>query len=765
MRDWFERQGIKPDDLEKREPERVELGIGGLGRGSRKDSGIWLGHDQDANSGVSPSGEPSEDADHSGTGGPEPCKDVQVESETSPPPEPQETEQEVCPVPKRRKTDKAEGVKVVKRGRPKGSKDKAPRKKRAKKLLSAAMYALITSSFEAVSPAKFAESYPDYAKIPSVESSSAIANTMNILHEVDDLEPGETVEDVTLMITMSEAINGPDSVRWIEAINKEKCRLEGFKCWRPLSDAEYLALDKRRALPVAVVLTRKRDMSFKARAVCLGNRQEKDSSLDVFSPVVSHTGIRLICTAAVCDGDFIKAFDISSAFIQSKIREDIIIKLPPSWVSSNRESYVKCLKSLYGLRASPRNWYECYHAKLLEFGWISSPECPGMYRMESRVHAGKFLKLGVYVDDNILSGPCQAEAIRETRRILKEFSGTEIPCDTVTVGGEVYSRWDILGADLLVNRQKRLMKITMSRYIQKFLKRFGFEGVKPSSNPCFSESGVTKAALDAKSGDDKYPVREVVGCLNWLCTTARPDLSMPVGVLSRLVSKPTTGEMKSAIRKIARYLKSTIDEGITYSPENQQNFNRIYSRLLGGKREVPTVNLFSDASWASDFQTLKSVSGCVCYYKGTPVCWKSARQSIRAMSTYEAEWVAASDTLTLHSHNKFLEFFEPTPTDDHLLWIDSMSAIQVAQGASERPRSRHVALRFFQVKEEARRLVFCPTTLQRADPLTKVECSPSQRRLILWVCDEEDKEKQTKQDLDVTAEFYIVDSSFRRYLD
>ena len=57
-----------------------------------------------------------------------------------------------------------------------------------------------------------------------------------------------------------------------------------------------------------------------------------------------------------------------------------------------------------------------------------------------------------------------------------------------------------------------------------------------------------------------------------------------------------------------------------------------------------------------------------------------------------------------------------------------------------RPRSRHLALRWFRVHDAAASLVFAPTNLQRADPLTKTECSNEARRFVLHVAKEPTKE-------------------------
>ena len=132
------------------------------------------------------------------------------------------------------------------------------------------------------------------------------------------------------------------------------------------------------------------------------------------------------------------------------------------------------------------------------------------------------------------------------------------------------------------------------------------------------------------------------------------------------------------------------------------------------------------------------------YYRGVPICWRSNRQTVRAYSTAESEYIAASDTLVLSEHNNFLEFFEPPPssmcetvhgiapsTADSILWVDNTSAICTAKSESTKPKSRHYALRYLRVRDNAKKIVFCPTALMKADGLTKLECAVPQRRLLL----------------------------------
>ena len=68
---------------------------------------------------------------------------------------------------------------------------------------------------------------------------------------------------------------------------------------------------------------------------------------------------------------------------------------------------------------------------------------------------------------------------------------------------------------------------------------------------------------------------------------------------------------------------------------------------------------------------------------------------------------------------------------DFVLWVYNQSAITTAKSEGTKPKSRHYALRYLRVRDEASKIMFCPTSLMKADPLTKLECSVPQRRLVL----------------------------------
>ena len=107
-----------------------------------------------------------------------------------------------------------------------------------------------------------------------------------------------------------------------------------------------------------------------------------------------------------------------------------------------------------------------------------------------------------------------------------------------------------------------------------------------------------------------------------ICT--RPDITYSVSNLARFSQHPTR-EHWTGVKRLLRYLKGTADLGILYTREKS-------GELRG----------YTDADWGGDQDSRISTSGYVFLRAGGAVSWKSRKQQTVALSTAEAEYVAAS---------------------------------------------------------------------------------------------------------------------------
>lgn len=202
------------------------------------------------------------------------------------------------------------------------------------------------------------------------------------------------------------------------------------------------------------------------------------------------------------------------------------------------------------------------------------------------------------------------------------------------------------------------------------------------------------------------PYREAVGSLMYLAVCTRPDITYAVNYVSQFLEKPKERHW-TMIKRIMRYIKGSLTLGIYYD-----------ATAKGGNLEV-----FSDADYASDQHTRRSVSGLVCKYSGGAIIWASRRQKRVSLSTTEAEYIAASeaakDAIWLSQlHNKIAPL-----TTVPILRVDNVSAIKLTKNPSFHKRTKHIDVRFHYVRERVQeqqlKIEYVPSEEQAADILTK----------------------------------------------
>ncbi|CAI7884377.1 unnamed protein product [Closterium sp. NIES-53] len=115
------------------------------------------------------------------------------------------------------------------------------------------------------------------------------------------------------------------------------------------------------------------------------------------------------------------------------------------------------------------------------------------------------------------------------------------------------------------------------------LQCFGFQYPSPQPTPLSTGHSLSAPPSD-ESEEPSGPYPELVGCLMYLMTCTRPDLSYPLSLLARYVALGRHRKVRfDAAKKVLRYLCSTSGMGL----------------VLGGRGSVVLTG-HSDASWADD---------------------------------------------------------------------------------------------------------------------------------------------------------------------
>ena len=139
-----------------------------------------------------------------------------------------------------------------------------------------------------------------------------------------------------------------------------------------------------------------------------------------------------------------------------------------------------------------------------------------------------------------------------------------------------------------------------------------------------------------------------------------------------------------AVKQTLRYLKGTMHYGLVYGRG-------------GGAEEITG---FTDSDMAGDMDNCKSTSGMAFYVNKCLVAWNSQKQITVALSSCEAEFMAATaaacHALWLRSLLAEIIGAEPKPVK---MFVDNKSAIALMKNPVFHGRSKHVDIRFHFIRE------------------------------------------------------------------
>jgi len=214
----------------------------------------------------------------------------------------------------------------------------------------------------------------------------------------------------------------------------------------------------------------------------------------------------------------------------------------------------------------------------------------------------------------------------------------------------------------------------------------------------------------------QVPYLSAVGSLQYLAMMTRPDIAHSVAYLARFNANPGPEHWK-ALKHLFRYVKGTVDHKLTYH---------------GNIASDELFLTYTDASHGDCVDTGRSTAGYVTMMAGAAVGWYSKLQTIVALSTTEAEYMAAVEAgKEIAWMRNILAEFGYGVQQASTLKMDNQSAITVSKNPEHHGRMKHLDLRLYWLRDKVEHGMitpdFIPTADMIADCLTKSVPAPKVR--------------------------------------
>lgn len=462
----------------------------------------------------------------------------------------------------------------------------------------------------------------------------------------------------------SEAINSSESINWQEAMTNE------LKCIKKNDTYELVERPtNKKIINVKWVYTKKSENKFKARLVVRGFEQ-KETIEDIYSPVAKTQTLKIFLNICLQKMYIINQMDVESAFLNGYLKSEIYVKQPEGF-DDNSGRVWKLKKALYGLRESPRVWYECLDEYLENIGFKRSDNDYCLYIKDDKTHP---LYLIIFVDDLLIGSKDQIK-IDEVKALLRKKFNMK---DMGTV--KTY-----LGISIEYERTKGVMKLDQTNYIESLANKYNIKNSKLYETPM--EQNLKCEPTQSASEHKNY--RNLIGALLYISSGTRPDISFSVNYLSRFQNCSNQTLFKYALR-VLKYLFLTKNLKLTYERNLKDDILKVYV----------------DADWAGDVIDRKSISGYVIKLFDNVIFWKSKKQRSVTKSSTAAEYVALSEAVSeVLCTIELLKDFDINIKKPVEIYEDNTGALNIAKYGNYTKNSKYIETHYHFVNENFKRKI------------------------------------------------------------
>jgi Reverse transcriptase (RNA-dependent DNA polymerase) len=269
-------------------------------------------------------------------------------------------------------------------------------------------------------------------------------------------------------------------------------------------------------------------------------------------------------------------------------------------IEGNKKDYaLHLINNLYGQKQAGRVWNIFLANGLQKIGFTQSKCDPCIFWRKQTL-------IIIYTVDTIVTGPNSLQIDAAIKDIANKFE--------IASKDSVY---DFLGVKIARCHEKGIITLTQPQLIDSILKDLVLQKNTNTRKTSALSSTILNAYASSESHSEPWQYRSVIGKINYLEKSTRPDIAYAVHQGARFSEHPKV-EHSAAVKGIGRYLMYLANKGIICKPTHDA-FNWYCDADFAGNW---------DASIAEyDGSTARSRSGYAVTYTGCPMVWASKLQT------------------------------------------------------------------------------------------------------------------------------------------
>jgi hypothetical protein len=344
---------------------------------------------------------------------------------------------------------------------------------------------------------------------------------------------------------LHQALHQPDAREFVEAVIKEVNGHINSNHWKLIPRTEVP--EDTEVVPSVWAMRCKRDLTrgrvtkHKARLNLHSGKQEFGTNYyETYAPVVTWFAIRLLIVFGILFNWALHQVDFVMVYPQAPIKIDMYMELPTGIHTKHRSSkdhVLKLLANIYKQKQAGRVWnsYLATNLQEINFKWSLIDGCI-FYRDD--------IIFIVYVDNGIFLGPLD----QQLRDIINKLCNLKLSIE------DQDHLADYVGVSIK-KPKNGVIELTQGALINSIISNVALSGYKVKAVPA-NVSKILHAHLDKPPFLLNFGYRSVIGKLNYLAQTTRPDIVYATHQLAKYSSNPREPHGE-AVLYLIRYLKKT----------------------------------------------------------------------------------------------------------------------------------------------------------------------------------------------------------------